>query len=159
MKPTTVQVRGQLVRLSAPLLPRPTSSRPQQEALPLPELPAPATPRPRARQDQVDRLVQVMGRALLETLQGRRSPGQASHWMTEDCHRLLMAWARQRDWSRTAIASVRSCLVSPQVVEASVQLHDQHHFCALMRLEHGYGRWRITVFQVMLPPAVAARCA
>lgn len=166
-RPTHLSVRGQEVLLVAPPLPDVSLPRLSQPPLPTPvELTTvPPVARPDQSPDSADhaeakRLVHSISRSLLEVLQQRRSPAQLSMWMDESCHLLLVAWARQRAWLATRIASVRACRVDSTVVEGSVLMRDANRtFPVLLRLEQRYGRWHVTVFEVMVPPAAGARCA
>ncbi|MEL4357566.1 MULTISPECIES: Rv3235 family protein [unclassified Luteococcus] len=168
-RPTQLSVHGQQVLLMAPDLPDPT----------LPDLPHPflptghdagirnlaLSPRQPSELDaddatEADRLVRSIGTSLLEVLQRRRPASQLAMWMAEPCHLLLVAWSRQREWLASRLVGVRSCRVSPTVLEGTVMFADQQRlFTVLLRLEQRYGRWHVTVFEVMLPPAAQPRCA
>ncbi len=163
MKPCTITVAGQRVQLVSPA---PTGrhdpvQNPWQDALPAVQTPV---DRRRAEPDGRDeRLHQLAGgaaQALLEVLQRRRSPGQAAGWMDEDTLPLVLAWMRQRDWGTTRIVSVRPSRASSRALEASLHLADRTgHFAVAVRLEHSHGRWMLTLFEVMLPPAALGQVA
>ncbi|MGO4955756.1 Rv3235 family protein [Luteococcus sp. Sow4_B9] len=162
MRPHELTIHGQRLRLNAPLLhptPLPDGGQP---GLPLEEVQDQAAAQDDARpaSDDARRLVAGLGRALLEVLQGRRNSDQAAHWMSEDCLHMLRAWSRQHRWAAARITGVRSCRVDLRIIEGTVLLTQEDSQGALMlRVEHAYGRWRVTVFEVLRPPALTAGAA
>ncbi|MEL4506065.1 Rv3235 family protein [Luteococcus sp. H138] len=165
-RPTQLTLQGQKIWLMVPPLPHGDLPRLAQAPLPTalerdPLLrcsPADSDPAKDDGQAEANRLVASISRSLLEVLQRRRSPAQLAMWMDEPCHLLLVAWSRQRDWLATRILTVRACRVAATVVEGTALLHDaQRAFPVLLRLEQRYGRWHVTVFEVMVPPAAGSR--
>ncbi|GAA1396859.1 Rv3235 family protein [Luteococcus peritonei] len=165
-RPVLIDVKGLAVLLAQP--PHPASSArtaPPQDPLPLAELQSGGDDPPTAPSDphaeQVGRLLGAAAAQLLEVLQGRRTAHQLAGWVEEAPRELLAAWSRRRSWQGTGIVSVRGSRTSPRVLEGWIHLAERterrgpRHFCAVVRLEHGHGRWVVTCFQVVLPPAVA----
>ena len=166
-RPVRVDVEGLPVLLSRPgtVEPDPGGAAHQQ---PLPWLERPTAGAEPAglwsdpHAQQVQRLVHGVAARLLEVLQGRRGDGQLAGWVSEAARLVLGAWARQQEWRATRIGSVRASRTQPRVVEGWVHLvrgrpgGDELHFCAVMRLEHGNGRWVVTLVEVLLPPAALA---
>lgn len=154
------------MRLVAPTLPRPTHPTTWQPPLPWLTGPDEQALPDQAQADgpdldeQARHLVTALARGLVEVLQHRRPATQLEQWMDEPCHLLLVAWSRQHDWTGARVASVRACRVATRVVEGSILLRqDGLVFAVLLRLEHQYGRWLVTVFDVISPPAVATAVA
>ncbi|GEM_PF-5222232 len=167
-RPVEIMVTGQSVRLVAPAPSAPSGGLAVLEQLPLPLLgtqpppqPAGCEPADDPHAQRVNALAGQVSRRLLEVLQNRRGNQQLATWMAEDAHLVLGAWQRQRDWSATTIHCVRASRTTPRSVEASMHLMDgqgdtRRNFSAVMCLEHGSGRWCVTSFGVLLPPAALA---
>ncbi len=165
-RPVAFSLHGLPVRLVAPdlpLAPVPDTLQGQLPWLAGPDEPHPRDPATIGGSDgneQARQLVGAMARGMVEVLQHRRSPSQLEQWMDDQSHLLLLAWSRQHDWSGAQLASVHACRVATRAVEGSVQLRQAGRvFAVLLRLEHAYGRWLVTVFDVISPPAVGSAVA